>query len=159
MEYLKIISSYYSYGLAIGLITRNEIINWVDTLIEKYDVPYELIEISLSKDKSINEILSLFKSIHENMHFNESVPIILDVIRTKYENREITEEELIEYLSRLHTESATAEGNTDLITQLDYFSDEYYLASQGIYGDTESVIENILNELLNYKGYKDILRD
>jgi len=48
--------AYYYVGLVIGYFKKTDIIQWVDSVIEKGDYPHELIDVSLSENKSIDTL-------------------------------------------------------------------------------------------------------
>jgi hypothetical protein len=50
-------------GLLLGYLTKDIIIEWADYLIDNGDTDEIVIDLSLSKDKSINEIVSLLNAL------------------------------------------------------------------------------------------------
>ncbi|MFB7140501.1 hypothetical protein ACFCYN_12675 [Gottfriedia sp. NPDC056225] len=54
---IKLISEVYRIGLAIGLLTIEDVINWADKVIEYHDFPpYQFIELSLSTKENLEKI-------------------------------------------------------------------------------------------------------
>ncbi len=66
-------SCFYYLGLVIGLFSRNEIITWADKIIteSKFKYPYEIIDISLSGNRSTEDVASLLKSAYGSEKLNE----------------------------------------------------------------------------------------
>ncbi|EFU41001.1 hypothetical protein PVOR_15249 [Paenibacillus vortex V453] len=153
---LKISAAYYYLGLAIGLIKRDQVIDWADDCLEKYEVPYELIELSLSQEKGLDEILSLLKLIYNKFELRTPLLIIHYEIRLKYLKNEITKDQLFSYISSLLIQGSAIGDDEETLKLLDIIEDRYYLASQGIYGNEEEVIESTLEELRIFeKAYSD----
>ncbi|MGO4501045.1 hypothetical protein AB4114_34880 [Paenibacillus sp. 2RAB27] len=64
MDNLRILAGFYYLALATSYKNKDDIIQWADNCIDKYDIPYEFIELSLSGSKSIEDILSILKSLY-----------------------------------------------------------------------------------------------
>ncbi|MCR8843338.1 hypothetical protein NQ117_06550 [Paenibacillus sp. SC116] len=153
------IASYYYLGLAIGFINRDQVITWADNCIENFKVPYEFVELSLSRDKSLEEMLSILKKIYNQFELITPLSIILYDIRTKYINNDINEDELFTFLSSLYTQGNAIGEDEELLYLLDIINDRFYLASQGIYGSKEDVIDSTLEELKKFeRSYKEFIR-
>ncbi|AWP28107.1 hypothetical protein B9D94_16455 [Paenibacillus sp. Cedars] len=160
---LKISAAYYYLGLAIGLIKRDQVIDWADDCLEKYEVPYELIELSLSQEKGLDEILSLLKLIYNKFELRTPLFIILYEIRLKYLKNEITKDQMFSYISSLLIQGSAIGDDEETLKLLDIIEDRYYLASQGIYGSEEEVIESTLEELrifeTAYNDFSELLKE
>lgn len=148
---ISTVAGYYYLGLAIGLINKENLISWADHCIDKYRVPYAFVELSLSANKSIEEILTLLKVIYNKFELRTPLSIILYDIRLKYINNEIQIDDFFSYLSSLLTQASAIGEDEELLSLIDHFDDRYYLAKQGIYGDIEEVIALALEEFLVFE--------
>ncbi|RUS41949.1 hypothetical protein [Cohnella sp. AR92] len=144
---LRLIAGYYYLGLGIGLFKREQVISWADQCIEKYEVPYEFVELSLSKEKDLEVVLSLLKLIYKRFELRTPLSIILYEIRLQYINEEITKVQLFSYISSLLIQGSAIGDDNETLKLLDFIEDRYYLAFQGIYGNQEEVIDSTLEEL------------
>lgn len=62
MKTIRQVCGYHYIGLVIGYLSKQDIIKWVDTVIEDMeDFPYELIDVSLSNNKSLKETIFMLK--------------------------------------------------------------------------------------------------
>ncbi|MFC3846683.1 hypothetical protein ACYEXS_35285, partial [Paenibacillus sp. MAH-36] len=86
MNNLRLLAGFYYLALATGYKNKNDIIKWADNCIERYDVPYNFIELSLSSSKKITDMLSILKSLYGEHDFQHPMYLILGKIRSEFIN-------------------------------------------------------------------------
>ncbi|SFF09036.1 hypothetical protein SAMN04487969_113151 [Paenibacillus algorifonticola] len=118
------------------------------------DFPYELIDVSLSNNKSLKETISMLKKACCEKTINEPLYKIIGELVTKLEEKRITNEKFFEYISSIHFQVSALLIDDKLSNILDRLDDGYYLATQGIYGDIETIRKEALEELIHFKNYK-----
>ncbi|NRF95967.1 hypothetical protein HQN89_34745 [Paenibacillus frigoriresistens] len=138
---------------------KNEVIQWVDNCIEKYDVPYEFIELSLSSSKKIADILLILKSLYGKHEFQLPMYIMLGKLRSEFIDKNISTENFFTYIYSLYTQGCTSDEEMSQFSFLDRLSDGYYLATEGIYGEVEDIVQDALDELMNFEEYIVLLSD
>ncbi|WP_155973476.1 hypothetical protein [Paenibacillus sp. Leaf72] len=155
MKTIKQLCGYHYIGLVIGYFSKQDIIKWVDTVIEDMeDFPYELIEVSLSNNKSLKETISMLKKAScENTLFEPLYKIIGELV-TELEEARMTNENFFRYINNILDQGIALLVDDKLSKILDRLDDGYYLATQGIYGDIETIREEALEELKHFKNYK-----
>ena len=137
-------------GLASGLLTKEEVIDWADKVITKDEQPdIFFIDLALSSSKSKNDIIHYFSD-----YLNFENPIIqgrplLGLLYRQYKTGQINLNQSISKLSRLKNEAIFTDKEESYINSIDYY---YELAEDKIYGTLEDV-EIELNKFLSF--YKD----
>ncbi|WP_239616854.1 hypothetical protein [Cohnella mopanensis] len=159
MKKLNTIAGFYYLALATGYKVKNEIIIWADNCIEKYEIPYDFIELSLSGSKSIEDTLSILRSLYGKNEFDIPMYIMLGQLRSDFIKKNISEDKFFAYVYGLYTHGCMSDRAADQFSFLDRLSDGYYLATEGIYGEVEDVVQDALDTLKKYQEYLDILRD
>ncbi|GGA49537.1 hypothetical protein [Psychrobacillus lasiicapitis] len=75
---IKLSAEVYRIGVSIGLLTIEDIMKWADNVIEQYDTPrYEIIELSLSAKKKLEDITLSLMEISGDFDNNLPPKIIL----------------------------------------------------------------------------------
>ncbi|WLR42295.1 hypothetical protein LC087_16465 [Bacillus carboniphilus] len=148
---IKTIAEVYRLGLAAGFYTIQDVIKWADNLIEKVDEPpYEIIEVSLSSREKPYFICAKLKELTAFTEEELPTKILLGLINKYYEETEdMTRIDtvlsiLINYIP------ASCEW---IELELHSLLDEYYLAEQKIYGNSEEVKDRIKNFLSQFQKY------
>lgn len=157
MKDLKNKAGIYYLAVATGYIGRSDVIRWADCCIEHLDVPYDFIELSLSGSKSIEDTLSFLKTIYGKNSFVTPMYIMLGLIRSDFIKQKISENDFFTYIFRLYTHGCMSDKDVVEFSFLDRLSDEYYLATEGIYGNTECVVQEAIDELKRFEEYKSYL--
>jgi adenine-specific DNA methylase len=141
--------------LVIGVFTKQDVIKWADQVIESSSnqYPYELIDVSLSSAKSKEEVASILKGIYGEDRLNEPLYRILGFLYRNLLNKTLNEEDLFTYFYRLQLQSLVFLIEENIISELDRLSDDYYLATQGIYGYKDEVVQEALEFLKQYDIY------
>jgi hypothetical protein len=151
MKELKTTAGIYYLAVAIGYLERSKVIKWSDFCIEYLDVPYDFIELSLSGSKSIESTLSILKTIYRANEFEDPMRIMLGLIRSDLLKQKISEDDFFTYIFRLYTHSCMSDKEVTEFSFLDRLSDGYYLATEGIYGNKEDVVQEAIEELEKFE--------
>lgn len=157
MKNLRVLAGFYYLALATGYKNKNEIIQWADNCIEKYEIPYDFIELSLSSSKTINDTLSILKSLYGMHEFELPMYIMLGKIRSEFIENNISVDNFFAFIYGLYTQGCTSDKELSQFSFLDRLSDGYYLATEGIYGEIEDIVQDALDELKKFEEYIDIL--
>ena len=138
-------------GLASGLLTKEEVIDWADKIITKDEKPdIFFIDLALSSSKSKNDIIHYFSD-----YLNFENPAIqgrplLGLLYKQYITRQINLEQTVSRLFRLKFEAVFTDREESYIYSLD---NDYECAVDNIYGTLQDV-EIELNKFLSfYKNY------
>lgn len=153
MKTINLLCSYYYVGLVIGYVNKQEIIKWADSVIERGDFPLELIDVSLSGKKSIEDVASMLKKACNEYVIVEPLYKLIGDIVLEYEEGQISDEHFFNYLRSLHVQGNAFGIDEDLSHKLGRLDDAYYLATEGIYGFIEDVQREALKDLKCYKEY------
>ena len=153
MANIKTIAGFYYIGLVIGFFNKKDVVDWADHGIENYEIPYEIIEVSLSQRKSLEDIASLLKTISGVQNLMTAFRVMLGFMIAQYVEAFITVDELFTYINKLQAIGSTFEEDEELLYELDRMSDDFYLATEGIYGDIEQVVVKATNKLMTFNGY------
>lgn len=153
MKKIKLLCAYYYIGIVIGYFNKQEIIQWADSVIENEEFPHELIDVSLSANKTIEDIASLLKRVYGESRIVEPLYKIIGELVLKYEDGQITDDRFFSYLQSLLLQGNAFEMEEDLSYLLDRLDGGYYLVAKGIYGDVMTLRQEALEELRDYKKY------
>lgn len=159
MNNLSTLAGFYYLALATGYYNKSDVIKWADHCIENHGIPYGIIELSLSDQKSIEDTLSILKSLYGKYEFEIPMYMMLGFIRSDFMRRKITEDIFFTYMYSLYTHGCMSDKDVANFSVLDQLSDGYYLATEGIYGKVEDVVQDAVDELMKFEDYKDILKD
>ncbi|MRN56446.1 hypothetical protein [Paenibacillus monticola] len=159
MKNIKEISAFYYLCLITGYYSKQDIIEWADRCIAEFQFPYELIELSLSKGRSLNYIASILKSIYAKDVLNEPLYKLLGLLVQNLEDDQITNDDFFTYLNRILSEGSVFTINEELHHAIDRLDDGYYLATEGIYGDLDTLKDKAIEDLKKYKEYISIFEE
>jgi hypothetical protein len=138
-------------GLASGLLTKEEVIDWADKIITKDEQPaIFFIDLALSSSKSVNDIIHY---ISDYLNFeNPAVQgrPLLGLLYKQFSSRQLTLEQTVRKLFRLKFEAAFTEREEGYIYSID---NDFDCAKHNIYGTLESVYEDVDKFLSFYKDY------
>ncbi len=151
MRSIRDLAGYYYLCLAIGLCNKEAIIEWADSIIANDTYPYELIEVSLSRERTLNEVLSILKEIYGKYDIDAPLSKLLGLLVIKLETGKITEDKFFGYISSLLLQGSAFTISEEVLHMLDRLDDSYYLAFQGIYGSVEQIRNEAINDLWKYK--------
>lgn len=101
MNTLKLLSAYYYAGLIIGYFSIEDVVRWVDRVIEENDndiFPYEFIELSLSGKKSLEDIASILKKVYGEELIVEPLYKLLGELVSGFEVGVISDEDFFTYV-------------------------------------------------------------
>ncbi|MFD5173925.1 hypothetical protein, partial [Bacillus mycoides] len=85
MVNIKVIAEVLRIGLQIGLFSKTEVIEWADHTIETLDSPsIEIIEVSLSSNDKLVDIVSKLKNIKGTYDKKLPIKIILGLLWEKF---------------------------------------------------------------------------
>lgn len=153
MVNIKVIAEVLRIGLQIGLFSKTEVIKWADRTIETLDSPsIEIIEVSLSSNDKLVDIVSKLKNIKGTYDKKLPVKIILGLL---WEQFMINEENVLKikpFISNLVYYNC-CEGFSSVDEQLYNFNEEINLASDNIYGNLEDISQEIKSFLSLYEDF------
>ena len=129
---IKINVEIYRLATLIGLYSKEELIKYLD------EVPNEIIEASIDKNKKIDDISMSLREYTKDCQCNKEYVLatLIKIIAKQYYDKEITLYEAIYYLDNLRKIENLKEDVEDTII---YLSDGYYLANEGIYGNLDTI--------------------
>ena len=138
-------------GLASGLLTKEEVVDWADKIITKDEKPdIFFIDLALLSSKSKNDIIHC---ISDYLNFENPViegRPILGLLYKQYITRQINLEQTVSRLFRLKFEVVFTEKEESYIYSLD---NDYDCAVDNIYGTLEDVEFELRKFLSFYKEY------
>ena len=138
-------------GLASGLLTKEEVVDWADKIITKDEQPdIFFIDLALSSSKNKNDIIHYFSD-----YLNFENPAIqgrplLGLLYKQYTTRQINLEQTVSRLFRLKFEAVFTDREESYIYSLD---NDYDFAINNIYGTLEDVEIELTKFLSFYKEY------
>ena len=141
----------YRLATLIGLYSKEEMIKYLDEIIlDLEEVPNEIIEASVCKNKKIDDISMSLREYTNNGKCNKDyvLDILIKIIAKQYYDKKITLCEAIYYLDNLRKIENLKEDVEDTIV---YLSDGYYLANEGIYGNLDTIKGEFEKFILQYK--------
>ncbi|EJQ61534.1 hypothetical protein IG7_05484 [Bacillus cereus HuA2-4] len=149
----KIIAEVFRIGLQIGLFSKPEVIEWADHTIETLDSPsIEIIEVSLSSNDKLVDIVSKLKNIKGTYDKKLPVKIILGLLWEKFMINEENVLKIKPFISNL-VHNNCCEGFDYVDEQLYNFNEEINLAADNIYGNLEAISQEIKSFLSIYKDF------
>jgi hypothetical protein len=141
----------FSLGLTQGLIDKQEIIKWCDTIIIKDEEPDPFfIDISLSGTKSINDIISLIDEKFKDNPSKISARVVLGLYYKLYRQGKITLDKITHSIYWLHWESKLTESEKQFMYIID---DRYELAIAKTWDTVDNIEKEILTFLELYKDF------
>lgn len=138
-------------GLASGLLTKEEVIDWADKIITRDEEPdIFFIDLALSSSKSRNDIIHYFSD-----YLNFEKPAVqgrplLGLLYKQYRSGQLNIEQTIRILFRLKFEATFTQTEEGFIYSLD---NDFDLAQDNIYGSIEVVRKETERFLEFYKDY------
>lgn len=153
MVNIKIIAEVLRIGLQIGLFSKTEVIEWADHTIETLDSPsIEIIEVSLSSNDKLVDIVSKLKNIKGIYDQKLPVKIILGLLWKKFMINEKNVLKIKTFISDL-IHNNCCEGFDYIDEKLYNFNEEINLAADNIYGNLEDISQEIKIFLSIYKDF------
>ena len=125
----------FEIGLDMGLLTLDELRDFVNAALREKEVPYIYTDVFLSLDKGKDEITNvIFYNLQGNYTADRSAGntvqrALIGVIRDKYRSGEIDKERCVGFLHRL---TEYADGDWNLLS-----IDEYYKLNRSGYCSDE----------------------
>ncbi|TKH47370.1 hypothetical protein FC698_15715 [Bacillus cereus] len=158
MVNIKIIAEVFRIGLQIGLFSKTEVIEWADHTIKTLDSPsIEIIEVSLSSNDKLVDIVSKLKNIKGTYDQKLPVKIILGLLWKEFMINEENVLKIQPYISDL-IHNNCCEGFDYVDEQLYNFNEKVKLAADNIYGNLEDIIQEIKSFLSPYEDYSLFFR-
>ncbi|RAN71370.1 hypothetical protein [Bacillus sp. SRB_331] len=153
MVNIKIIAEVLRIGLQIDLFSKTEVIEWADHTIETLDNPsIEIIEVSLSSNDKLVDVVSKLKNIKGTYDKKLPVKIILGLLWEKFMINEENVLKIKPFISNLIYYNC-CEGFDYVDEQLYNFNEEINLAADNIYGNLEDISQEIKRFLSVYKDF------
>ncbi|PFX61681.1 hypothetical protein COE81_19650 [Bacillus wiedmannii] len=150
MVNIKIIAEVFRIGLQIGLFSKTEVIEWADHTIETLDSPsIEIIEVALSSNDKLVDIVSKLKNIKGTYDKKLPVKIILGLLWKEFMINEKSVLKIQPFISDL-IHNICFEGFDYVDEQLYNFNEEIKLAADNIYGNLEDISQEIKSFLSPY---------
>lgn len=158
MVNIKIIAEVLRIGLQIDLFSKTEVIEWADHTIETLDNPsIEIIEVSLSSNDKLVDVVSKLKNIKGTYDKKLPVKIILGLLWEKFMINEENVLKIQPFISDL-IHNNCCEGFDYVDEQLYNFNEEINLATDNIYGNLEDISQEIKSFLSPYEDYSLFFR-
>ncbi|MEI5907078.1 hypothetical protein WAK64_08410 [Bacillus spongiae] len=154
---IKLTAEVYRLGISLGLLPKEEVIKWADKVIEQMDdPPYEIIEVSLSSKKKLEDIVFILMDVKGEFD-NELPPkIILGLLK---ETLNMTQD-MSNVINILDMLIEHLPHSCEWIeTEIHYLSDGYYLAEQSI-GEHKDILNDLrrfLNQFVDYTKYLSLI--
>ena len=153
MVNIKVIAEVLRIGLQIGLFSKTEVIKCADHTIETLDSPsIEIIEVALSSNDKLVDIVSKLKNIKGTYDKKLSVKIIMGLLWKEFMINEENVLKIQPYISDL-IHNNCCEGFNYVDEQLYNFNEEVKLAADNIYGTLEDISQEIKSFLSPYEDY------
>ncbi len=146
----------YYLGLFCGFFSIKDVIRWVDNVIDKAESPIsnDLIELSLSERQSTANVGSKLLRILQNEYTDKPMNIMLGLCYKKLALAPENDDAILSYLYRLSQQSFLPSSDYINNSML-LLSDEFYLATEGIYGDIKIVVSETIGFLEQFDVYAD----
>lgn len=158
MLFFKEEAEIFRIGLIIGYFTKNDVINWADRLIETREkVEYEIIEVSLLSNSSKADIASKLHEIKGTFDENLIINVLLGLLSYSYNSNNFLADEICTFLYHLISNKIDVSISRDIEQKINYLSDGYYLATEGIYGDMTEICKELKEFLDRYTDYAEEL--
>lgn len=141
-------------GLASGILSNEEVINWADKIIIEDDQPdIFFIELALLSSNNSNDICYYFSD-----YLNFENPVfqgrpLLGMLYKRFSSKQLTLEETVRKLFRLKSEALFTDLEESYIYSID---NDFDCAKDGIYGTLKDIDADV-NKFLNF--YKDYSLD
>ena len=149
---IKLSAEVYRIGISIGLLTIEDIMKWADKVIEQYDTPpYEIIELSLSAKKKLEDITFSLTEIRGDFDDNDLPPKIVLGLLNQYLNTSEDMAYVIQKMDKLIKYLPDSYEGIEM--EIHFLSDGYYLAEKNIYGDLKEIHANLKEFLIRFIEY------
>jgi hypothetical protein len=138
-------------GLASGLLTKDEVVDWAHKIITKDEQPdIFFIDLALSSSKSINDIIHYFSD-----YLNFENPAVqgrplLGLLYKQFSSRQLTLEQTVGKLFRLKSEAVFTDKEESYIYSID---NDFDCAKHNIYGTLGDVHADVEKFLTFYEEY------
>lgn len=147
----------YRLGLISGLFSKNDVINWVDAVIEEEgNVDYALIEVSLNSSKKSEDIAAILKNVGGEFDSKIVVNIIIGLLALKYAKNHDSGSEIVTILHKLSKNIDSDVLGNDVNSIINSLNEGYYLAEQNIYGSIKDMNYDLNNFLKDYVKYAEL---
>lgn len=151
---LKDEAEIYRIGLITGLFVKNDVVSWADKIISiQENVEYEIIEVSLLGSSSKINIASKLFQIKGILNSQHVINVFLGLCSNSYNSNKFTDEDMCIFLYHLISNKIDIPISSDIEQKINYLSDGYYLASEGIYGDLDDIRRDLKEFLDQYTDY------
>lgn len=142
----------FSIALTHELLDKNEVIKWADAIILGDTEPdYFIIELSLSGQKSNNDIVSFLNQYIGHEKPQVSTRVILGFLYRQYLNGHITLKKLVNTVDWIIYETDITDEEKGFMYGL---KENYLCAEEGIYGTIKDIEEETLRFLEIYKEFQ-----
>ncbi len=129
-EYLRLL-------LAMGLVTRAEIVAWADSQIEAMDdPPIQLIEVALGGNLIVEDLMKLLELLRGNVNVGRANLWVLRVLRDGFRRGRFTLAELSRHISSYSEWALISEEQK---YSVGYLTEIERLFEMGLHGTLESV--------------------
>lgn len=133
----------FSIALANGLMSKTETITWADKILEEEnDFDDIVIELSLSKTKSANEVVTMLNRYLDFKFSKLSSRIALGMLHKLYGSGQISSKEAYEILLWMAWETELSEEEKEEISLIEI---DYQCAEDDAFGTMEDVKKAFLN--------------
>ncbi len=142
----------FSIALANGLMSKTEIIAWADKILEEEnDFDDIVIELSLSKSKSTDEVVTMLNRYLDFKFGKLSARIALGMLHKLYDSRQISFKDAYEILCWLAWETELTQEEKEAITLIEL---DYQCAEDEVFGTMEDVETSVSDFLNIYREFE-----
>ncbi len=137
-------------ALMSGYEKTKTAIAWADAIIQEQNNPdYLFIEISLANSKNIKEIISLLGKVGKKIDHHDALRCLLG--RVSY-LESVEGFNLRDFATWLYSSESNGWELPQDLNSIWSTDDEYSLAEDGVYGDTETVATEFINNLKQFES-------
>jgi len=138
-------------GLASGLLSKAEVVDWADAIITRDEQPHVFfIDLAMSSNKSVNDIIHF---IADFLDFETAVISgrpLLGMLFRKYRTNQLDLLQTVEKLFALRHEASFTEQEMDNIYSLEH---QFDAAIHGVYGSVQAIESEVAEFLSFYEAF------
>jgi len=138
-------------GLAGGLLSKEEVVDWADLIITRDEEPHVFfIDLAMSSNKSVNNIIHF---IADFLDFDTAVVSgrpLLGMLYRQYRTNKLDIVQTVDKLFALRYEASFTEQEMDNIYSLEH---QFEAAFHGIYGSVQEIELAVAEFLSFYEGF------
>jgi hypothetical protein len=135
----------YRYGLAWGLVTREQVFNWADSILTVEDTP-DYFFIQLSMARSVDELIGIIESEWKPNPDALFARVLIGLLYTQLQNGQIAAERVLTILDEIKWMDVLRWCEDDFVAQIN-FEREFHLKVE------DTLHEDLLDWLVTYQDF------